>query len=359
MKTIQEARELLGTQLRVHLGFFPTPLHKLEKVSRDTGVNVWIKREDFSGMTLFGGNKIRKLEYLLGDARAKGCDTVITFGATQSNHAMETATAARKCGMEPVLYLAALVEPKKEDVRANLLLDTILGAELHILPTLPGELMADTFVRCRSQVDERIAQLKAAGHKVYEMPSGGSTPVGVTGYVDSFVELTAQLQERNIQADYLFTSTGTGGTLAGLAAGKALLGSAIQIVGIQVSPKDPDGYPKHVTELANGALAHIDVSDRAVHGHDEGVVADRFYEKTQGIHLVSLYGVLRHIRHKHKGSIPVYGTQLLRHFHSIHQRHHDVHKHYIKSRCIVLQKIHAIGKHRNLNPFMKLFGVLL
>ena len=209
MKTIQEARALLQAQLRVHLGFFPTPLHKLEKVSRDTGVNVWIKREDFSGMTLFGGNKIRKLEYLLGDARAKGCDTVITFGATQSNHAMETATAARKCGMEPILYLAALVEPKKEDVRANLLLDAILGAELHILPTLPGELMADTFVRCRSQVDARIAQLEAEGHKVYEMPSGGSTPVGVTGYVDSFVELTAQLQERNIQADFLFTSTGT------------------------------------------------------------------------------------------------------------------------------------------------------
>ena len=64
-------------------------------------------------MTLFGGNKIRKLEYLLGDARAKGCDTVITFGATQSNHAMETATAARKCGMEPILYLAALVEPQE------------------------------------------------------------------------------------------------------------------------------------------------------------------------------------------------------------------------------------------------------
>ena len=262
MKTIQEARALLQPQLRVHLGFFPTPLHKLEQVSRDTGVNVWIKREDFSGMTLFGGNKIRKLEYLLGDARAKGCDTVITFGATQSNHAMETATAARKCGMHPILYLAALVEPKKEDVRANLLLDTILGAELHILPTLPGELMADTFVRCRSQVDERIAQLEKEGHKVYEMPSGGSTAVGVTGYVDAFVELMAQLQERNAQADFLFTSTGTGGTLAGLSAGKALLGSQIQIVGIQVSPKDPEGYPQHVTELANGTLAHIGASER-------------------------------------------------------------------------------------------------
>ena len=262
MQTIQQAKEMIHQQLRVKLGFFPTPLHKLEKVSQDTGVNLFIKREDFSGMTLFGGNKIRKLEYLLGDAQAKGCDTVITRGATQSNHAMETATAARKCGMEPILYLAALVEPKAEDIRSNLLLDTILGAELHILPTLPGELISDTFARCQDQIDAHIAQLSREGHKVYDMPSGGSTPVGVVGYVDAFVETMEQLQAQNLTADYFFTSTGTGGTLAGLSAGKALLNSNIQIVGIQVSPKDPSGYPKHVVELANAALTRIGAKER-------------------------------------------------------------------------------------------------
>ncbi|MEA4934517.1 MAG: D-cysteine desulfhydrase family protein [Lawsonibacter sp.] len=262
MKTIEQAQELIHQQVRVKLGFFPTPLHKLEKVSQDTGVNVYIKREDFSGMTLFGGNKMRKLEYLLGDASAKGCDTVITYGATQSNHAMETATAARKCGMNPILYLAALVEPKEEDIRANLLLDTILGAELHILPTLPGELMADTFVRCRDQVDARIAQLEQEGHTVYDMPSGGSTPVGVVGYADSFVETMGQLRAQDVHADYFFTSTGTGGTLAGLSAGKILLGSDIKVIGIQVSPKNPDSYPTHVVELANGALERIGAQER-------------------------------------------------------------------------------------------------
>lgn len=262
MKSIEQAENLIHQQLRVPLGFYPTPLHKLEKVSRDTGVNVLIKREDFSGMTLFGGNKIRKLEYLLGDAKAKGCDTVITYGATQSNHAMETATAARKCGMTPILYLAALVPPKKEDIRANLLLDTILGTELHILPTLPGELIADTFVRCRNQVDARIAQLEKKGHKVYDMPSGGSTAVGVVGYADAFVETMGQLRTQNLKADSFFTGTGTGGTMAGLAAGKALLGSPVRLVGIQVSPKDPDGYPKHIVELANGALERIGAEER-------------------------------------------------------------------------------------------------
>ncbi|MGN1209893.1 MAG: pyridoxal-phosphate dependent enzyme, partial [Duodenibacillus sp.] len=106
------ARRLFAALGKLSLGFYPTPFHKLERISEQYGVNLYIKREDFSGTTLFGGNKIRKLEYLLKDARDTGCDTVFTYGATQSNHAMETATAARRCGMKPVLFLGAIVEPK-------------------------------------------------------------------------------------------------------------------------------------------------------------------------------------------------------------------------------------------------------
>lgn len=262
MKTISQARQMLHTQQRVRLGFFPTPLYKLEGISEDFGVEVYIKREDFSGTTLFGGNKIRKLEYLLGDARANGCDTVVTYGATQSNHAMQTATAARKCGMTPILYLAALVEPSPEDVRANLLLDTILGAELHILSTRPGELMADTLARCRPEIELRLNELRSQGHKIYDMPAGGSSSVGVLGYVDAFVELSEQLDSLGVQPDYIFTAAGTGGTLGGLAAGKALLDSTAQIIGIQVSPKDPIAYPKLVNTLANSALERIRAEER-------------------------------------------------------------------------------------------------
>ena len=85
-------------------------------------------------MNLFGGNKVRKLEYLMGEAVAKGCRSVITYGATQSNHAMQTAATARRCGLKPILYLVAIVEPSMEDLRANLLLDQILGAEVHVVP---------------------------------------------------------------------------------------------------------------------------------------------------------------------------------------------------------------------------------
>lgn len=266
MKTIEEARALIRAQKHEALGFYPTPFHKLERVSAETGVNIYIKREDFSGMSLFGGNKVRKLEYLIGDAKAKGCDTVITFGATQSNHAMQTATVACKCGMKPILFLDAIVEPKAEDIRANLLLDAILEAEVHILTPLPGESMAETLERQRAAVDERIAELEAEGRKVYEMPTGGSTAVGIVGFIDAFVEMSAQAEEAGIDPEYVFMASGTGGTMAGMTAGKALLGSRIRPVGIQVSPKDPDWYREHILELANGGLERIGAEERAEAG---------------------------------------------------------------------------------------------
>ena len=124
MDRIENAKMLLQRVGKINLGFYPTPLQRLDRISNEYEINLYAKREDFSGMTLFGGNKIRKLEYLLNDAKNKGCDTVFTYGATQSNHAMETATAVRKCGMTPVPYLAAHVNPDAADIRANLLLDT-------------------------------------------------------------------------------------------------------------------------------------------------------------------------------------------------------------------------------------------
>ena len=126
-ESIQKAKALFAPVPHVQLGFFPTPFYKLDNMSKALGVNLYIKRDDFTGMNLFGGNKIRKLEFLLGDAIAKGCKAVVTYGATQSNHAMETVSACRRCGLEPILYLTAVVKPDKEDVRANLLLDQVMG----------------------------------------------------------------------------------------------------------------------------------------------------------------------------------------------------------------------------------------
>ena len=110
MKTATEqARALLDKLPRARLGFFPTPLCRLDRLSARLGIELYIKRDDFTGMNLFGGNKVRKLEFLLGEAAARGARYAVTYGATQSNHAMETAAACRRLGIQPILYLTAVV----------------------------------------------------------------------------------------------------------------------------------------------------------------------------------------------------------------------------------------------------------
>ena len=253
MDRIENAKMLLQRVGKINLGFYPTPLQRLDRISNEYEINLYAKREDFSGMTLFGGNKIRKLEYLLNDAKNKGCDTVFTYGATQSNHAMETATAVRKYGMTPVLYLVAHVNPDAADIRANLLLDTILGAEIHILPA-NGRSTKDTIQASTADIAEHIVRLQQEGHKVYDIPVGGSTPHGVCGFADAYIELMQQTRSMEIHPDVVFTATGSGGTLAGLSVGKALLGDQTRLVAIQVGPKDPVSYSRQIVDLGNCTL---------------------------------------------------------------------------------------------------------
>lgn len=255
------ARRLLEKLPKTKLGFFPTPLYRLDRLSEKLGVELYIKRDDFTGMSLFGGNKIRKLEYLLGDAIKQGCDYVFTFGATQSNHAMQTVCACRRCGLKPVLYLVAIVEPNEEDLRSNLLLDQIMGAEIHIVKLLPGEEEADAEARSVEMAREHMRRLEAQGHRCYEVPMGGASPVGSAGFIEGYVEFAEQAEAAHIHPDYVFHGTGTGGTMAGLAAGKVITGSDAEIISINVSPKD-EGYPKRMEDLANESLALINAACR-------------------------------------------------------------------------------------------------
>ena len=258
--TVEEAKNLLARLPRTSLGFYPTPLHKLERLSAELGVNIYLKRDDLSGVSTFGGNKMRKLEYLLGDALAQGADTVFTYGATQSNHAMQTVAAACKCGLHPVLYLVSVVEPDKETLRANLLLDYIYGAEVHIVQIEPGEEEADAEARSFAMGAEHVERLRAEGKHPYDVPMGGANPVGSVGFAGGFVELKEQCASAGIKPDYLYHASGTGGTLAGLAAGRALLGADMRIVSVAVSPKD-EGYEARTADLANRALGVIGASN--------------------------------------------------------------------------------------------------
>ena len=243
---------------RASLGFFPTPLQRLDRLSDRLGVSLYIKRDDFTGMSLFGGNKVRKLEFLLGEAKKNGCEYAVTYGATQSNHAMETATACRRLGMKPILYLTAVVPPDDRDVRANLLLDRMLDAEIHIVPIEPGETEAEAEARSFVMGAARAAELTLGGRPCIDIPMGGAAPIGSVGFALGYVELAQQLGALGVTADYLFHSTGTGGTLAGLAAGRKLLYDGTRIVSISASPKDPVAYPRRVAELGNAVLRMLD-----------------------------------------------------------------------------------------------------
>jgi D-cysteine desulfhydrase family pyridoxal phosphate-dependent enzyme len=262
MFTINEVKALLAKKPRQSLGFYPTPLHKLERLSDELGVNLYLKRDDLSGKSQFGGNKIRKLEYLIGDAKAKGCDVAFTFGATQSNHAMQTVTVCRSCGIEPILYLLSIVKPDDRGPRANLLLDHLLGAEIHVIPIEAGETEAQAVERGYKLAFQHVEDLTNKGKKPYVIPSGGADPVGTLGFLGGFAELTEQFQSIGEgPVDYIFHATGTGGTLAGLAAGRLLLNSNAKIISIAVSHPDPN-CEAAISVLANQSLELLAVPDR-------------------------------------------------------------------------------------------------
>lgn len=243
---------------KVELGFFPTPVHRLTRLSAELGINLYLKRDDLTGPNLFGGNKIRKLEYLVGDAIAQGADTLITFGATQSNHAMETAVAARKAGLDVILYLETVTPNAADDDRANILVDKVLGATIHYVSMVDRtEAEADEIAMTSAKAEAE--KLAAQGHKAYIIPVGGATPIGSTGFVLGVEELMKQMPDTEI--DYIVHGSGTGGTAAGLIAGARVFSNPDQpteVLSMNVSPKSESHY-QTVVDLANDALALLEL----------------------------------------------------------------------------------------------------
>ena len=249
-------KQLLQQKAKADLGFYPTPLYRLNNLSKKLGINLYIKREDFSGQSLFGGNKIRKLEYLIGDVKEQGAEYVFTFGATQSNHAMQTVEACRKEGLKPILYLVAYVEPDEQDLRSKLLLDRILGAEVHVILKNPDETEAEMSARSVKLAREHMDKLAKEGHNCYEIPMGGASSIGSVGFIDGFVELAEQAADTGVEFDYLVHATGSGGTMAGLVAGKKLLNHPIRILSFDVIGHD-SSYLDSSAKLGNESLAWL------------------------------------------------------------------------------------------------------
>jgi L-cysteate sulfo-lyase len=220
-----------------------TPIQRLTRLERELGkVGLFVKRDDVMGLG-GGGNKLRKLEFLLGEAIQQGADTIITVGARQSNHARLTAASAARAGLNCELVLTRSVQRSDAAYteNGNVLLDELLGASIHDLPGSDDPMSFAT---------RRAAELKDQGHRVYIAPLGGSSPVGCLGYAACAGEIEAQAAEMDVQFDEVVTPHGSGGTHAGLVAGFVALG------------RKP-GYVRTHAVLATEAKARADSFEKA------------------------------------------------------------------------------------------------
>ena len=237
---------------RIRLGHFPTPLEPLDNLTRLlNGPKIWIKRDDCTGLAT-GGNKTRKLEFLLADALAQNATVVITQGATQSNHVRQTIAGAAKVGLKAVALLEKRVTDFGEDYQrsGNILLDELLGG--HIVAHLPGG------TDMQKAMEEYAEQLKAQGERPYIIPGGGSNPIGALGYVACAEELLYQSTQTGLRIDHIVHATGSTGTQAGLLAGLTATNSGIPVTGISVrAPKARQ--EENVWQLASRTRALLGV----------------------------------------------------------------------------------------------------
>jgi D-cysteine desulfhydrase family pyridoxal phosphate-dependent enzyme len=228
-----------------------TPLEHLPRLSAQLKREVFIKRDDTLGPAL-GGNKTRKLEYLLADAQQRGVRKVVTFGGLQSNHARITAAAARKVGLEPHLFY---FEKRPEHLVGNLLLNQLMGAHMHFLPLGTGGDGRRT-LESTNRLVHLLAWLRLGRH--YFIPVGGYSWRGCLGYVRAAVEIETQAHALGIENAYLLLAAGTGGTLTGLLAGLTLMDSSLSLLGIDVG-KLWKGFPASLARLAGEICRHLGV----------------------------------------------------------------------------------------------------
>lgn len=276
------------------LAQLPTPIEQLPRLSRELGgPELLIKRDDQTGLAL-GGNKVRKLEFLVGQALEQGADTLVTAGAAQSNHCRQTAAAAAKVGLSCDLILNG----KKPDLpNGNLLLDELFGARMHWIERPQRS----------AKLCELPEQLRAQGRKPYVIPVGGSNGVGATGYVVAMLELMDQLRAANQQVDHIVFGSSSGGTQAGLTLGARISGFDGLLIGVSIDKNEPEHleYETEVAQIANECGKYVGSSERVMKGQitvrygykgeGYGIVGDlereaiRLMAKSEGIILDPVY----------------------------------------------------------------------
>lgn len=240
---------------RLHLAQLPTPIQKLDRLSNELGVNLYIKRDDFTG-TEVSGNKVRKLEFAAAEALAQGAKTLITCGAVQSNHARATAAVARQLGLDVHLVLRSDENPPLE---GNYLLCTLLGAEIHLLsPETFGETFEQVMADIKADCDEK-------GRPGYILPIGASNAIGNFGYCQAYQEILEQEAELGLNFDRLVCAVGSGGTYGGLFLGNLLSGGSKSILGFSIS-SEAAYFQNEIARIVNGSLNRLGLQESVLPG---------------------------------------------------------------------------------------------
>jgi L-cysteate sulfo-lyase len=269
---------------RVPLVHRPTPFRKLERLSSSLGgPSIFVKRDDLTGLA-FGGNKSRKLEFIMADALAKKADTVMTWAGVQSNWCMQTAAAARMLGIRPVLVLFNRSREAPEQ-DGNLLLDAILEAEVHVIEASPTASVKST--EALSVIEGLAAEARSGGLAPYVIPVGGSLvmgsmerPLGAIAYVAAMAEISEQAAAAGIRLHAVVHATGSGSTQAGLAVGARALTDGCRIIGISVSdPRKP--FSADVAAIASDTVRALDLPFEL--GPEDIEVDDTFIRDGYGI----------------------------------------------------------------------------
>lgn len=224
------------------MSLLPTPVHRLNNLSARLDTDLYCKRDDLTAFA-FGGNKIRKLDYLLMDAIANGYDSLITFGAVQSNWCRMTSTAGKVNGLDVFLVLSG-GEPEKDT--ANLLLDKMAGADI----TYINSLERDDIIR---ETGKRMEELEKSGRKPYYMPVGGSVATGSLGYIQAMAEILEYSENNGVDFKDLVVASGSAGTQAGLVVGQLISGWKGRITGMAVS-RESHEQEQNVFDIAKDTL---------------------------------------------------------------------------------------------------------
>lgn len=252
------------------MALLPTPVHRLENFGAQLGIpELWIKRDDLTGLE-GGGNKTRKLEFLVGEAIESGADMLVTAGAIQSNHTRQTAAAAARHNLKCALLHFAWTKNAGPLYRqtGNILFSSLMGADLYLDET-------ERPIEDQSPLTEFSEKLARAGHKPYLIPAGASEHrLGSFGYMICAAEIVRQCDEQDIQFDYIVHCTGSSSTQAGLIAGFAFMGTKIRVIGV-ADDHETEIKRGRVLELANNALVGLDSSVRVAPDDIEIIAADQ------------------------------------------------------------------------------------